>query len=337
MEKTYEQDTIVSHNILNYLFAGYQGDFTHTSVLLDLCAAEAASAAGATAERRDEDAKILTKVLEWLQGLERGDCLFASSWTTPQTFDSQKAIKWLEELKKPIATSSLNLRRIVREPDVRLHPPDFAELVASFARFAYSGKFYNEGMLYAANLLGRKDIAESLKVQVEQTNAEMNHAGYFIHLLKTQGAEKFPADFLAVLLDDAKRAPAIFNAQIHDINQILAQFNGGVTWASVDFSPAESDLWKAQFFKPGEAGYWRAYEIGPDVAVEWRRVGFKTPGIAAAWRNANFDPETAAIWASKGAAPALARKWLDAGHSPSDALSYISKGILDPANLPKGE
>ncbi len=337
MDKTFEQDTIVSHNILNYLFAGYQGDFTYASVLLDLSANLAIKFPDVSVERRDEDAKILTKVLEWLQGLERGDCLFASSWTTPQTFDSQKAIKWLEELKKPIAVSSTNLRRIVREPDVRLSPSDFAELVASFARFAYSGKFYNEGMLYAANLLGRKDIVEALKAPIDQANAEMNHAGYFIHLLKTEGVEKFPADYLAVLLDDAKRAPAIFNAQIHDINQILAQFNGGITWASVDFSPAESDLWIAQFFKPGEAGYWRAYEIGPTTASEWRKVGFKTPGIAAAWRDANFDPETAAIWASKGSAPALARKWLDAGHSPTDALSYMSKGILDPANLPKGE
>jgi len=331
MEKTFEQDTIVSHNILNYLFAGYQGDYTHNSILVDL------QATGANPARVEADGKILTTILEWLQGLEKGDCLFSASWTTPQTFNSQKAIRWLEELKKPITAAGFNLRRIVREPDVRLSMPDFIELVASFARFAYSGKFYNEGMLYAANLLGRKDVVESLKVPVEQANAEMNHAGYFIHLLKSEGPEKFPADFLTVLLDDARRAPAIFNAQIHDINQLLAQFNGGITWAAVDFSLAESDIWKTQSFKPGEAGYWRAYEVGPEQAVLWRKAGFRTPGVAAAWRDAKFEPMVAAAWASQGANPAMARLWLDAGHNPAEAISYISRGILDPKNLPKGE
>jgi hypothetical protein len=331
MDKSFEQDTIVSHNILNYLFAGYQGSYTYESVTLDF------GAPSASLQRKDEFAAILTKVLEWLNALERGDCLFAASWTTPQTFDAQKAIKWLEELKKPISLSASNLRRIVREPDLRGSKEDFIELVASFARFAYSGKFYNEGMLYAAKLLNRKDVTEGLKIPVEQSNAEMNHAGYFIHLLKTVGADTYPADYLAVLLDDARRAPSIFNAQIHDINQLLAQFNGGITWSSVDFSLAESELWKAKSFKPGEAGYWRAYELGPDEAVEWRKAGFLTPGIAAAWRNERFDPKTAAGWASQGASPLLARKWLDAGHAPNEAFSYITKGILDPANLPKGE
>jgi hypothetical protein len=331
MDKSFEQDTIVSHNILNYLFAGYQGSYTYESVTLDF------GAPSASQQRKDEFAAILTKVLEWLNALERGDCLFAASWTTPQTFDAQKAIKWLEELKKPISLSASNLRRIVREPDLRGSKEDFIELVASFARFAYSGKFYNEGMLYAAKLLNRKDVTEGLKIPVEQSNAEMNHAGYFIHLLKTVGADAYPADYLAVLLDDGRRAPSIFNAQIHDINQLLAQFNGGITWSSVDFSLAESELWKAKSFKPGEAGYWRAYELGPDEAVEWRKAGFLTPGIAAAWRNERFDPKTAAGWASQGASPLLARKWLDAGHAPNEAFSYITKGILDPANLPKGE
>lgn len=331
MEKTFELDTIVSHNILNYLFAGYQGDYTYTSILLDF------QVPTAKTERRDEDAKILTRVITWLQGLEKGDCLFASSWTTPQTFDAQRAIKWLEELKAPIQAASLTLRRIVREPDIRSHREDFIELVAGYARFAYSGKFYNEGMLYAANLLGKKDVVEGLKVPVEHANAEMRHAAYFIQLLKTEGAEKFPADYFQVLLDDARRAPAIFNAQIHDINQILAQFNGGVTWGSLEFTPAESDLWKSRNFKPSEAGYWRAYEISPDDAITWRQVGIATPGIAAAWREAKFDPATAAAWGKQGASPALARRWLDAGHSPGEAFSYISRGILDPSKLPKGE
>ena len=149
--------------------------------------------------------------------------------------------------------------------------------------------------------------------------------------------ENYSGDLLADLKFASQRIPGGLRAQVHDLNQILAQYEPEFTFALADFTPAESELWQAFNINPSGAGYWRAYDFSPEEAVEWDKQGIGAPGVAALWHFSSFTPSEAAMWQREGFTPALARRWIDAGYQFQEAVSFAKRGFSDPDKLPKGE
>ena len=329
MEKSPNDDLLVSHRVLNYLFAGFQGEFCYSNFMREMRSPEV------TDEVMDRLNLTLKQIFGWYQGLGKGDCILSASWTAPQTFESRRALDWLDSLRSPLIKAAEHIQTVIKNANqVQLTRESSRRAIAHFARFAASNHSYSKGLLDLASLL-KQEPDPGLRIMFNQSLEDMGKAKAYADSFQSAGL--LADDLMPKFLVDIKRVPGTLLAQIHDITLLLSPYKGGETYLKSFFTQSEIAEWYQNGISLVDAGYWRAFEFNSEQAKQWIDSGIPIPGIASAWRTERFSGTEASEWAANGLTPIISRKWIAAGFKCAEALSYIKRGFADPDELPKGD
>ena len=319
------KDRFVTHSILNYLNASYQGKFAAFNILSQL-----------QHPRFDPDEMstiqfALEQIASWVKQLYQDECLFSASWTQVETFEAQQAIDLMHELKPELYQVANETARILSLETV----PSAGELkymLAVLSRQIYSRDNYIRGFIQYGQTFKLPDMEKKYEELLATSTDQLQQVHELINIFRSANMveSNLQPPFFAFLHRLSLNLPAIFKTHIHDLNQLLAPFKGGFNFQNAEFTKVESQAWQNAGLGPVPAGYWRAYGIGPDEAQIWSQARFTDVAFAIEWRNLGFQPEIAALWAEQSFAPDYAVIWLQAGYSPLEARELIEKGLTEP-------
>jgi len=318
-------DASISHAIISYLNASYQGKFAYLNLLKQV------DHPAASQKALEETRAKLEKVSDWSQELLSGATLFSATWTTPETFEARKAMEYLRELVKDLDTFSAEVKDIYKSAVVGQTPDHFKFLIAAFGRFAYSRNNYIKAFIEFGEAFRFPEMVEQYRGLLANSEGDLNLTNEFLEHLEEK-SEPEPV-FYAALDASTGPLPAIFLTHCHDIRQLIGQFSGGFTFESANFSKEDAYAWSMKGFDPVVAGYWTAYEVSPDSAKSWCDVGMTDPAVAVEWDRFNFLPETAVAWLQAGFPAGVAERWARFGYGPDKSLSLINQGVKDPEEL----
>jgi len=323
-------DASISHAIISYLNASYQGRFAYYNLLKQI--KHPAADEGALEETRE----TLERVAEWSQDLLSGATLFSSTWTFPETFEAKKAMELLRELASEMDAFAVEVQKIFKTAKIGKTPDHFKFLIAAFGRFAYSRNNYIKAFIEFGKAFEYPEMVSQYEALLKNSDGDLNLTNEFLqHLEEKKEAEPV---FYAALNQSTASLPAIFKTHVHDIRQLIAQFNGGFSYEAANFNEKDAYSWSMKGFDPVTAGYWAAYEISPESAKAWCDVGLTEPATSVEWDRYNFQPEAAIPWLKAGFPAAIAERWERFGHGPEKAMKLMKQGIKDPQELEsKGE
>jgi len=325
MNSDLAKDRLVTHALTNYLAAAYQGKFAALNVLSQLEHPTFAE------EELPKTQQTLGKVFAWNSQLFKDECLFSASWTTPETFEAQNAVLLLEQLKPELyklsaeAGSILALSTLPQRDELSL-------LIAFHARHAYSRDVYIRGFMEYGERFSRPEMVRRYEPFIPECEFEVRRNTELITLMKNAKGDigLLPKEYFALLFQTAVPLPAFFRSHVHDINQLLCPFKGGLSWTTAEFIKAESEMWTTAGLGPAAAGYFRAFGMGPDEAGKWREGGVSDAMTAIEWKKGGFTPETARPWLDEKIPPPLAFMWLQNQFTLEEAKDLISKGTVQP-------
>ena len=319
------KDRLITHSILNYLAASYQGWFAGLNLLSQL-EHQAFSEADMTVVQQ-----ALSSINTWTAQLYQDECLFSASWQTAETFEAKHALDLLEKVKPVLLRDAAEVVRIMALQEFPLDP-DVRLLLASLARHAYSRDAYVRGFIEYGERFGLAPMAEKYSELLPQTQEILGRLSELLRLYRSASlkAADLERSFFLLLHESCLNLAAVFRTHVHDINQLLSPFKGGFSFGAAEFSRAEAELWQDAGFGPAPAGYWRAYEIDPEEAKAWCAAKMTEVTLVIEWRRAGFTPETAPPWFAAGFPPGYAVVWSQAGFSPEKAQAQIQAGVLEP-------
>jgi hypothetical protein len=325
MNNDLAKDRLITHGVTNYLAAAYQGQFSALNVLAQF-EHPTFEEKGLVLVQRN-----LSKVHQWTAQLFEDECLLSATWTAPETFEAQDAISMLDNLKAPLYEAASSASRILALNAV----PEFAELVlllALHARHVYSRDTYIRGFIDYGNKFSLPEMIRRYEVFIPELSAEVQRNQQLIAALRRCQGDRssLPQEFFPLLFQSSVALPAFFRSHIHDINQLLSQYRGGLSWATAEFSQAEAELWGRAGIGVAAAGYFRAFGMGPEEAGKWREAGVFEAGGAVDWKRAGFGPEGAAEWINERIPPPLAFLWNRAGYTPEETRTFLEKGVSQP-------
>lgn len=315
-----------SHGLLNYIYAGLQGKFAALNILLQ-CQHPSTSPPAL-----EEVQQHINRVREWVTELHRGESIVSQRWDKPETFDAMRIVELLRALKREYAEISHSVLSLLQSTDLPQRPHDVQWLVSTYARYAYSRDNYIRGFIEFGRETKRPQMVEQYEALLPSSSDEVSVAHAFFEAAKQP--RTWNQEFFDALYFQSLHIPYIYRTYVHDIAQMLSQFEGGFSFQSAGFSAPEIQSWSAAGFGPVPAGYWRAYDFSPEQAVEWQRYGVSDPAFAADWRRNGFSPGAAVPWLQFGFFPAPARKWADANFEADRAARLIEKGYQDPSQVP---
>lgn len=324
MRNDFEQDIQASFALLNYLNASCQGHFAALNVLSQL------RFPNLSEEEVTFVRDALTKIARWTEELWQHQPLISARWTTPETFDAIHAVELLEAEKGDLgAYVSASHRALSLE--LAQEPEAPKVLIAAFARYIYSRDNYIRGFIRYGEATGKREVVEVYRDLLERSSEELQ----FSQLLLTtfRDAPSVDGRFFHELAFRCRLLPMAFASHIHDINQLLAQFRGGVSFRTLDFSEQEEQEWLPSGLPPVAAGYWRAHLFSPQEAAQWASLGVTDAPTAFTWREHGFTAPVAIEWLRAGFAPGVAQRWAQAHYEPEDAREYLEQGITDPRAL----
>ncbi len=328
MNKDLEQDITVTHGILNYLHAGYQGLFTQYNIFSRLQShkfnQQAVSNCGET----------LKKIALWKAELNKRSCLFAASWDKPQTFEAEQALNLLRDLRSDLLNCSAEVAGLLGSSDLSVSSDPAKFLLASFGRFAYSREHYVRGFVELGQILAKQDLIEQYNAYLQSAGEDVNLVHQFLEGFK-QADPLQTNNMLSTLRYMCLRLPGAFRAQAHDIAQLIARFRGGPSFDLFEIPISRATAWKDMNITASEAGYWESYFIAPEEALSWMQLGIKSHDAAANWRIHGFSPHSAAAWAQANFPVQVALVWSSSGFSPEKALECLKAGINDPKDALK--
>lgn len=319
------KDRLISHAITNYLLAAYQGRFAQLNVFSQL------SHPAFALEELIRTQQALAKITAWNKQIFEDECLFSASWTTPETFEAQAALDLLEALKPDLSQLATELVRIIGLPQIPV-ADELMFLIAAHARHSYSKDSYVRGFIDYGEHFSLTPMSQKYELLLGDGEFETRRTQELIaeYMRVREEPAKKSSVFLPMLFQSTVSLSAIFRCHIHDVNQLLSQFKGGLNFQTAEFSRAEADLWQDAGIGPSQAGYWRAHGIVPDEAREWREVNVLEPMLAVEWRKGNFTPKTAKEWVDAQMTPPYAFMWRQAGFNAERALDSIKRGVTEP-------
>ncbi len=328
MSNQVEKDRLATHAITNYLFAGYQGRFTFYNILTQL------SFPGVGTELIPETKNALNIIAGWTERLWKGDPLFSATWTEAKTFESQKALQFLGTLKPDLSALAAEVERILKTTTVGENRDELIYLVACIGRHSYARENYIRGFLdFGQHFSNPTQEAHYAKL-LGPAEEELKVFSSILELIKKEDAAKDPR-FVQGIIERATPIVIGFRTHVHDVGQLIAQYQGGLTYEKCGFTAEEITGWKQIGIGPVAAGYWKANEFSPEEAGTWLRLNLSSPQVAHAWRLFGFEAARAQPWIQQGIPVGLARLWLTAGYDPENARKYIAEGTLDPAQITK--
>jgi hypothetical protein len=325
MNNDLAKDRLITHAVTNYLTAAYQGQFSALNVLAQFEHPTFEEKSLALVQRN------LSKVHQWTAQLFEDECLLSATWTAPETFEAQDALSMLDNLKPPLYEAASSASRILSLSSVP-ESSDLVLLLALHARHVYSRDTYIRGFIDYGNKFSLPEMTRRYEVFVPELSTDVQLNQQLIAALRRcQGdRSKLPQEFFPLLFQSGVALPAFFRSHIHDVNQLLSQYRGGLSWTTAEFSQAEAELWGTAGIGVAAAGYFRAFGMGPEEAGKWREAGIFEATGAVDWKRAGFNPETAAPWLNERIPPPLAFMWGRAGYTPGETRTLLEKGVSQP-------
>lgn len=325
MSSDLAKDRLVTHALTNYLLASLQGKFASLNILSQLQHPDFSEEQVLITQR------ALSKVSLWNQQLFKDECLFSASWTEPETFEAKDAVQLLEGVRPDLYELSAVLARLLTIQNIPSRE-EISFLIAAHVRSIYSRDTYLRGFIEYGTVFSIPELVQKYQPLLTETEAEMIQSQELINSLKTAQGPLETADptFFPKLFQVSMPLPAIFRTHIHDVNQLLSQFKGGLTFTNAEFNQKEAELWSQFNFGPSQAGYWRAYGFSPEEANGWKPLGMNEPQIAIEWKRAGFAPSTATAWVEAQFPLPLAFIWAQAGYTSQEAQEFLKKGVQQP-------
>lgn len=326
------KDRFVTHGITSYSLSSYQGKFAYLNIL---------SQFGHPKFVVDDVLKIqqnLSKISKWHDQLYQDECLFSASWSKAETFEAEAAIDLVAVLKPELYQLAAEISRILGLKEI----PTYDELVfltACYAWQAFSRDAYVRSFIEYANKFALIDMEEKYRQLIPLCEADTEKSQHIIFEMRKLDPDAPvkddqriapEANLLQLLFEASIPLPSTYRSHIHDINQILSQFKGGLSFATAEFTQAEADLWMDANIGPVLAGYWRAYGISIDEAREWTNIGVAEAPLAIEWRKGAFTPATCKEWIELKFMPYDAFVWKRAGYKPEEARKLLSEGVTNP-------
>lgn len=325
MNNDLAKDRLITHAVTNYLAAAYQGVFSQFNILSQLEHSDFSEKLLITAQ------KNLSKVHTWTAQLFQDECLLSASWTSAETFEAQDALAMLDQLKANLyecATAATRILSLTSVPEVS----DIGELLALHARHAYSRDTYIRGFMEYGSRFSLTEMYKRYEAFLPELSYDLQRNQQLLAIFKKSNGDRsiLPNEFFPLLFQASVALPAFFRSHVHDINQLLSQFKGGLTWTNAEFTKAEADLWTSAGLGPAAAGYFRAFSMGPEEAGAWREAGISDATAAIDWKRGAFTPQSAAPWIAEKIPPPLAFMWSQAQYSPEEAKVFLEKGVMQP-------
>jgi hypothetical protein len=327
MHKDVAKDRLATHAITNYLLAGYQGRFTFLNILSQLNFPSLNQ--GLITETRQS----IDKIALWTEELWKGNDLFSATWNSPQTFDSQEALRLLDNLKPELYSIANEIARIVQAEDISQRFDDIVFLGASFGRFAYARENYIKGFLEFGQRFNVTHETNRYAALLPPAQEDVKLTHQILNVLRARTDATNP-EFISGLLERCAPLVSVFRTHVHDINQLLGTYQGGFSFEKGDFTQQEAVAWKQIGMGPVAAGYWRASGFSAQDAEPWLVGNIANPPTAAAWRTYGFNADTAAQWIQQGFPPAFAKMWFKAGFDAVQTKAFVDQGILEPSKVP---
>ncbi len=321
-----DRDKEFSHSVLNYLNAGYQGEFAHLNIISQF--------QPGTIEESEmsELQESLQKVNTWIRSFQEGETILSLDWPKPMTPDAEKAMELLGRLPSHLRQIADELRKLV-------WVSNFAEsrsesiyfLIACVGRYAYSRDNYLRGLLELARLSSHKESIKQYELLLERSEEDVKLAHA---LLQTYKSSQQQSDhFLHAVFSESVAIPGILRSQAHDIDQLLSVYTSDFNFEQAHITNEDAEVWKQIGLGPVEAGYWIANEIAPQEALLWNQAGIVDYAVAGLWRSWKFPPDVAAAWIQAEFLPADAAMWANAQIPPEEAQVFIKRGLTDPSQI----
>lgn len=305
-----QNDKYVTHSILNYLNAAYQGSFVALNILHEFKYPDL------RADTHARNAQVLEKISGWLNALWQGQVIFRANWTRAENFDAVEALDLLISAKTDLERLASDLSKVLKKP--KKQSEDIVFLVAAFAHFAYARENYVKGFIQYGEVFKLDHVSTGFGGRLPPAAEDVELSHTFYETLSTK--KNLKPKQRKQLEDICESLPQAFRAQMHDIDQLVHPFKGGFSFGSAGFNSAEIDSWRKYNCGPVIAGYWRAYDMGADEAHSWFAVGISEAPLAFEWLNKGFDPLSAKAWFNAGFSPFSAGEFKSHGLSLEEAI-----------------
>lgn len=327
MNKDLEKDLFKTHTILNYLNASQQAKFSFLNILSQL---------GETVnpDELHKTKTVIDKSAAWLQLLWKEEPLFAASWERPETFDSQKALDFLEQLIADLTGLVAKLIGLLASEEEIKATHDTRFLIAAIGRLSYARDNYIRGFVDFGKRFKKTDMVTEYSGMLPGIADELATAHNLLNSYR-QDQNQGPGFFSRVRYE-AMRLPSSFRMHIHDMRQLVLPYKGiPLSFEAFDVTEERAAGWKQLGVSPVLAGYWEAHFIAPEEASVWGQCGIIDFNLAGLWKIHGFLPKDTKPWLDVKLNPFEAMIWRQSGFGAKAARENIDAGITDPRDAPK--
>jgi len=321
------QDLQLSAEFIAFLKAGFFGQVLFEAALSKLEIPLLPASYLATAH------KAFDKIDRWVQDLAEELPLFATSWTSPETFDAISAMSFLRDFKRECLWLYPQIDTALSTPNLSQNPDSARLLAASVVRSAATRSCYVETLSNCFRDLKANDYADTVGAEVEGAKEYLAIAQTIVDIFS--GGNSLSNDLCDKLRKEASLVPSDLRSYVHDANILLNCLVKQFTFELAEIPRDEAQDWTSAQIPAVVAGYWRAYQFGPADFIEWAQVGITGAPLAANWRRARFEPEEAVKWIREGIAPIIATQWRNAGFEAARTGLLLRRGITDPTKAPR--
>jgi hypothetical protein len=280
--------------------------------------------------------KAFDKIDAWMNDLARELPIFATAWSSPETFDAISAMGFLRELKTDLEIVVPQLEEALRVPTLSQEREAVKLLVAALVRSSATRNSYVETITTLLTQIKAFDLAQQAAVEIEGARDYVRVTDIIVSTFATPSA--YDDGLCEKLRSEASLTPCDFRALIHDANILLNVYAKEFTYDLAQIPHDEAQEWIDNNIPAVAAGYWRAYEFMPQDFLDWKSVGITGAPLAANWRRAQFSPPEAIEWIKEGLTPSIAIIWRAAGfEDPARVAALLQRGVTDPAKAPRGD
>jgi hypothetical protein len=321
------KDLQLSAEFMTFLKAGFYGQVLFEAALAKL---ELPIVPGQYLETAH---KAFDRIDRWVADLAEELPLFATGWTSPETFDAISAMSFLREFKRECLWLVPQIETALSTSNLPQNRDAAKLLAASIVRSAATRSCYVETLTNCLKDLKADDYAQRVGAEVEGAKEYLSVANSIVDIFC--GGSAFSTELCEKLRREASLVPSDLRSYVHDANILLNCLARELTFELAEMPRDEAQDWTAANVPAVIAGYWRAYSFTPQDVYEWSGHGISSAPVAALWRRARFYPDEAAKWLREGIAPAVALEWKKAGFDPPRAGVLLRRGITDPSEAPR--
>lgn len=315
-------DLDLSHSVLNYINACYQGKFASLNMLSQL---------GYHDFNPDELSQCQEKLsyTERLLGqLSQGNPVFSRSWKTPQTNEAKETLGIVSQLKTEIVALAVRLEKLLSTENPFQNPEDTKYLIASYCRFAYTNENYIRGYVTLGESFSVPEIVQAYTSLLPQAEKNIEAAHLFFDIYTNE--DGVPEVFFRSLFEESLFLPGIFRTNAHDLMRFAATYRGTFSFEMADIAPNRAEEWAVINVDPNTAGYWNAYTFTAREMADWVGIGVNVPRDAWFWTCIGFTAEAAAGWVQYRFPPPVALSWVQNSFTPDEAIDHLQRGFSDP-------